>query len=141
MGEPIMTGFKSDKMRYDCHRRGCYYDQLPDWSDINDSFPDKIRPTDIDGMVEINGNVLFLEQKSVGAPITAGQARAFCELSKKDRTTVVAMRPGMQFEFEALFYVNGSGSGWQEIYRSDLLRWFELWSANAKNQKGDTTPP
>jgi hypothetical protein len=130
-----MTGFKSDQMRYQCKTQGCYYDQLPDWTDINNSFPGKIRPTDIDGMVEINGNVLFLEQKSVGAPITPGQARAFRELSKKDRTTVVAMRPGTRFELEALFYVDGAGTGWQQVYRSDLLRWFELWSDNALRKK------
>lgn len=126
-----MTGFRSDKMRYNCASKGCYYDQLPDWSDINNAFPGAIRPTDIDGMVEINGNVLFLEQKGVGCPVTTGQARAFRELSKKDRVTVVVMRPGLKFEMEALFYVDGSGSGWKNLYRSDLLTWFELWSDNA----------
>jgi len=139
MGEPIMTGFKSDKMRYSCSGKGCYYEQLPDWSDINDAFPGAIRPTDVDGMVEINGSILFIEQKSVGAPITTGQARAFRELSKKDRVTVLALRPGQSFELEVLFYVNGFGSGWKEMYRSDLLRWFEAWSDNAINMEGKTT--
>lgn len=127
-----MTGFKSSMMRYDCRLKGCYYDSLPDWSDINDAFPGAVRPSDVDGMVEINGHILFLEQKGVGVPITTGQARAFRELSRKENVTVVAMRPGTRFEMEVLFYVNGSGSGWNEMYRSDLLTWFTVWSEKAE---------
>jgi hypothetical protein len=130
-----MTGFRSNKMRYDCRRDGCYYHTLPDWSDINDSFPGAIRPTDIDGMVEINGNVLFLEQKGAGASMTEGQGRAFKALSRKERVTVLAMRPGTTTEMQLLFYVKGSVHGWHDAYRTDLLEWFRLWSANAKRSE------
>lgn len=126
-----MTGFKSNKMRYECNSMGCYYETLPDWSDINDTFPGAIRPTDIDGMVEINGHILFLEQKGIGVPIPAGQSRAFRELSKKDNVTVVVMRPGLKFEMETLVFNEGSGSGWQPTYRADLIAWFELWADKA----------
>ena len=136
LGKPIVTGFKSDKMRYSCESKGCYYDQLPDWSDINNSFPGDIRPTDIDGMVEINGHVLFLEQKGIGAPVTGGQARAFRALSAKPNITVVVMRSGTKFEMETLFYVDGHGTGWKPMYRSDLLAWFEVWSDHAKAVEG-----
>lgn len=122
-------------MRYRCSRDGCYHDQLPDWTDINACFPGAIRPTDIDGMVEINGNVLFLEQKSTGASITTGQARAFAELSRKQGVTVLAIRPGRETECELLFYRDGKGSGWEKCYRSDLLQWLSLWSDNAKARR------
>jgi hypothetical protein len=126
-----MTGFRSKDFRYNCDRDGCYHLGLPDWSDINETFPGAIRPTDIDGMVEINGDVLFIEQKSLGGCIPKGQVRAFTELSKKDGITVVAIRPGTEYEIQALFYVGGSGSGWQNMYRSDFLSWCRLWSDNA----------
>lgn len=129
--EPSMTGFRCNKLRHDCKRDGCYHDQLPDWSDINECFPRSIYPTDIDGMVEINGHILFIEQKSVGASLTKGQIRAFLALSKKPNVTVIAIRPGAQYEMEALFYRRGSGSGWQPMYRSDLLQWFKSWSETA----------
>ena len=40
-----------------------------------------IRPTDIDGFVEINGHHLFLEHKGNGVPIKDGQFNALLSLA------------------------------------------------------------
>ena len=61
-----------------------------DWSAFFDKlFVRKIRPTDIDGFVEINGHHLFLEHKGSGVPIKDGQFKALLSLARKPNTTVV----------------------------------------------------
>lgn len=135
-----MSGFWSDKMRHDCTRDGCLQLKLEDWSDVNDCFPGAIRPTDIDGMVEINGRVLFLEQKKPGVSIPAGQSRAFRELSKKQQVTVVAIRAGVETELQMLVYRLGDvrGDGWADVTRPDFLGFLRGWADRAMAAGSDT---
>lgn len=126
-----MTGFRSSKMRWDCASKGCYHESLPCWDDINDAFPGAIRPTDIDGMVEINDHVLFIEQKQLGASIERGQVRAFKALSRKPSQTVLVIRDGVRTELEILLFRRGEANGWQDVTRSDLLVWLQLWARKA----------
>lgn len=128
-----MTGFSSDKFRYNCATSGCYNDSLPDWSDVNACFPGAIRPTDIDGMVEINGRVLFIEQKARGKSIERGQVLAFQRLSLKQSVTVVAVREGDVTELQMLVYRNGHGDSFKDVTRPDFLAFLRLWADNAIN--------
>lgn len=69
-------------LRWDCEKRHeCYLKQLPKWGCIEDCFPGKIAPTDVDGMVEINGNFLFLEWKRPNVILTTGQRIMFERLT------------------------------------------------------------
>jgi hypothetical protein len=52
-------------------------------------FPRKISPSDIDGFLECNGEVLFIETKELGAPIPVGQGRALTSLSLKGTTVLL----------------------------------------------------
>lgn len=88
-----MTGFRTTQFRYSCADRGCYHDALPSWDAFLDAFPRSICPTDIDGMVEINGQFLFLEQKGEGVPMKTGQLLAFRRLGRIPNVTVVIFRP------------------------------------------------
>ncbi len=52
-------------MRWDCERQGCFnLKKRPKIEQLVDCLPDKIAFTDVDGLVEVNSNFLFIEWKS-----------------------------------------------------------------------------
>lgn len=131
LGERVMTGYRSEFFRHNCEADGCYYQQLPKWDDLIGLFPRGIRPTDVDGMVEINGNVLFMEEKRKGVAPPLGQLRSLRALSQKDRTTVVLFRPGESSELEVLILRDGKGTGWQPSTREHFGFWLNGWANRA----------
>ena len=65
-------------LRHKCSVGGCYKERyLPDWGILDGCFPRGIKPSDIDGVVEINGYMLFLEWKTPGGKVSVGQRRMF----------------------------------------------------------------
>lgn len=58
-------------------------ERLWDWEFLNSALPGAIRPMDIDGVVEINGNFLILEAKPLGKEIPTGQMIALQNASQK----------------------------------------------------------
>jgi hypothetical protein len=58
------------------------------WEFLDDCFPNKERPTDIDGAIEKKGHILLLEHKGKGARISRGQSIFFREFSKKPNCKV-----------------------------------------------------
>lgn len=126
-----MTGYRSEFFRYHCSDRGCYYDTLPDWGDLIECFPRRIRPTDIDGMVEINGRFLFLEQKQAGAGPDEGQRRALIALSALPSVTVAFFRATPVAEhLQVLIFPEPQG--WQEVTRDWFKGWLREWAAAAE---------
>lgn len=125
-----MTGYRSKFFRHECQSRGCYVEQLPDWQNIIDCFPRNIRPTDIDGMVEIGGRFLFLEEKQAGKSPDEGQRIAFRRLSMLPGVTVCFFRPGTASDFEVLTYNGERPTGWQpnteHEFHGRIRRWAEL---------------
>jgi hypothetical protein len=57
-----LTGYRSSALRHECLRDGCFQDRLPSWDWMAGCFPRGIMPTDLDGVVEINGHVLFIDR-------------------------------------------------------------------------------
>jgi hypothetical protein len=131
LGEPIVTGYRCSKLRHECTRDGCYLAALPEWEDIIACFPRNIRPTDIDGMVEINGNFLFLEEKSAKKSLDAGQRIALKELSRNPNTTVLVFRPGRAADMEVMVLKDGQTEGFQDCSKSQFLHWIQRWARNA----------
>lgn len=132
-----MTGYRSDHLRHRCDAGAhCYIDQLPDWTDIiAECFPRRIRPTDIDGMVEINGHFLFLEEKRCGAGPDPGQRIALLRLSKYEGVTVVFFRPArpdQPWDLEVLIYGQGEPRGFQPRTREWFKDWLRDWCATAE---------
>ena len=142
-----MTGFRSRDLRHVCSDATCYLDLLPWWDDIVDCFdsPNKprhqrIRPTDVDGMVEINGRFLFLEEKGAGVPIPAGQGLAYRRLANlgEGLVTVKFLRPVHRVRssnqipdpVEVLSYPNAEG--WQAMPRAEMLAQLRGWAADAR---------
>lgn len=125
-----MTGYRSSFFRHDCSKRGCYVDQLPSWNDLIEAFPRGIRPTDVDGMVEINGHVLFMEEKSEGKSLEPGQKYALDALASRPGITVLCMRPHLD-GMEVLILGMGEPKGWQHVTRQQLIDWLRWWATRA----------
>lgn len=126
-----MTGFRSSHMRHSCPLNGCYYDTLPEWDYLLSAFPRKIRPTDIDGMVEVNRHFLFLEQKGEGTPFDggkSGQWTAFGRLAEQPRTTVVFFRPNGS----ALDVLVRGREPWRTYTKPEFVAWLRNWAADAE---------
>lgn len=123
-----MTGYRSKFMRHDCDG-GCYYDTLPSWDYLIECFPRGIRPTDIDGMVEMNGSFLFLEQKGAGVPIQAGQLLAFKRLAELPNVTVVIFRPLGLEDFDLL--VLPKPGQWEPVTHDGFVSRLRRWATNA----------
>jgi hypothetical protein len=135
-----MTGFRwAGEFRYSCVDRGCYHNSLPDWSWMRGLFPRNIRPTDVDGMVEVNGYFLFIEQKGAHAHFTEGQRLAFRRLAYSPAITVLIIRPGKLAEYEHLVFDYRrvvtrtiEQAGFTDITRDDLAMKLCLWAEFAE---------
>jgi hypothetical protein len=122
-----MTGFKHSTFRHKCPDDGCYINRLPSWDYMDGCFPRGIIPTDVDGMVEINGSFLFLEEKRANACPPPGQLAALKSLSRLDRVHVALLRPSAVSEMQLLVLRNGCGTGWQDVTREDIRWWLAKW--------------
>ena len=72
-------------LRWNCKQgENCYIEQiLPNWGVFNECFaPTKIRITDVDGLVERNGQFLFIEAKQNTKTIPIGQRILFEQLTR-----------------------------------------------------------
>jgi hypothetical protein len=115
-----VTGYRSQHFRYDCSTGGCYVANLPSWDDMLACFPRGIRPTDVDGMVEINGHVLILEEKQAGVALQHGQGQAFRTLARMG-ATVMVFRPRPDGRVDLLTMTPQSGpDGWQPVGRDEF---------------------
>lgn len=141
-----MTGYRSAHFRWDCKIKGCYYESLPDWDDLIECFPRGIRPTDVDGLVEIGGRVLFMEEKCAGVAPHEGQRRALLSLSKRPGVTALLFRPRVTGATDMECLVLGQSpalldgwepsGGWKRHSRKELRRWLEAWAARADAPDG-----
>ena len=62
------------KLRYNCEAQGCFNKKKrPKIEVFDDCFPGRIAFGDVDAVVEMGGNFIFLEWKDANVPITTGQ--------------------------------------------------------------------
>ncbi len=126
-----MTGYISSFFRHDCGTRGCYVRQLPSWDDLIECFPRNIRPTDVDGMVEINDHFLFLEEKGACKSLDRGQRKALQKLASRPRVTVVFFRPTDLSDLELLVMDGSPPRGWEPYTRDEFRQWLRDWALKA----------
>lgn len=131
LGEPVVTGYRSSFFRHQCATLGCYIDSLPCWDDMIELFPRKIRPTDVDGFVEINGQFLFLEEKVRGKGPEEGQRKALKLLATLPGVTVAFFRPGKVADYEVLIFDGSEPQGWRECSRNQWYAWLRKWAQTA----------
>lgn len=81
-------------------------ERLWDWEFLNDVLPGKIRPMDIDGIIERKGYFLVLEGKPLNATIKTGQRITLEQLGKRERFSVLILygEPGRPQEMKLLGY-------------------------------------
>lgn len=131
--------YLSSALRWSCARDGCHIDQTHEiemWDRMNAECYDRgIKPTDIDGLVEVNGSFLVLEQKGRKAlwDSTKGQGQSLVMLSCYDAITLIVFVPdyrddGLYIHYKE--YVLGRGTGWHEVkfdtFLGQLRKWFLL---------------
>lgn len=126
-----MTGYRSSFFRHSCRSAGCYVDSLPCWDDLIECFPRKIRPTDVDGFVEINGQFLFLEEKQAGAGPDEGQRIALRRLASLPGVTVAFFRPGKASDYEVLIFDGEPAQGWRPCSKHQFFAWLRRWAQRA----------
>jgi hypothetical protein len=130
-----MSGYRSSDMRHECARDGCLQDRLPNWDWMKGCFPrDDIMPSDLDGVVEINGHVLFIEQKRAGGSVTGGQARLLRVLERYPNAVVWLIRETDDPTAFECIYRDGETppSGWNRYTIEQMRTWLSAWATAAE---------
>ncbi len=110
-----------------------------DWAILDGCFGEThIKPTDIDGMVERNGNFLFLETKAPGVPLPRGQEISFRRLAAQPDTVVMVVwgeqnQPVQLQVFSSLFPDGKLIKADGDTFRHFVQVWYER--ADAKGGK------
>ncbi len=123
------------KMVWDCKVSGCFNDlHRLKFHVFKDCFPGKISFTDIDGIVEINEQVLMLEWKSSDSPLPTGQKIMFERLSKKGICVFVVYGNAENMEvYKLMQYWKGKQDGWKDIGLDGLKERIFEWATWASS--------
>lgn len=89
-----MTGERNH--RWDCQKKGCYVQQsMPDFTWLNNCWPPRVRPSDIDMCVELRGRFLVVEWKPAGFEWDVraeGQRKTLARMARLDPFDVWCIR-------------------------------------------------
>jgi hypothetical protein len=119
-------------LRHDCQKQGCYKDTcIPDWEIFDGCFDaksHKIKVSDVDGVVEINGHILWLEWKRALSEISVGQKMLYQSFSSNSPKQIVLVVVGPLGCPERYCIFNGGKQmPWlpctREILRERMKRW------------------
>lgn len=129
-----MAGYRSSRFRHDCTRWGCLIDKMPSWDFMEGCFPRDIMPSDVDGLVEVDGRFLLIEQKGYGVSLTAAQSRAHKRLvaaAPPGIITVLYLRETRDENyFDCLvFPVTEGTQGFERRSIPEVQQWLRAWSA------------
>lgn len=104
-----------------------------DWGILSGCFSaTKTAPTDIDGVIEKNGNFLILEAKSPGVSIKTGQQILFDSLHKLGKFTIIVIWGARDSPEEMqVFYPNGRKTEKKKCNLDDLRNMVAKWYAYA----------
>lgn len=122
-------------IRHDCQTGGCYIKrQTPDWGFLDSSFSGRIRVTDIDGAVEVNGHLLLLEWKGEGVPLLRGQEIMFQQITKANNITVFLVHgdPVESKPTELAVYWNGIAGKLEKCDKDKLQQRCRDWENHAR---------
>lgn len=124
-------------LRWDCEKQGCFNQVCrPKIEVFADCFPGRINFGDIDGIVEINGNGLILEWKSVPKDIPVGQDIMYSRFCKNNITTLVVVGNAQTMEVSHYgLYYNGKRypvQGYKETDLETIKQKIRAWAGRAK---------
>ena len=123
------------RMRWDCSpdKDGCYRRLgQPDLTVLDECFPGRIAMTDVDGLVEINGQFLFIEWKRRG-DVPAGQRIMFERLTRHPEFTILVILgdPATMAVERYDVFQGGRRKGWRDCELSELKRHVRAWAERA----------
>lgn len=128
-------------IRHDCAKDGCYKEIcIPDWEIFDgcfDSKSNKIKVSDVDGCVEINGNILWLEWKRKLSELSVGQKMLYCSFTSNSARQVVLVIVGpLDSPERYCVFSNGKQHEWhlcdREILRQRMKGWAERHSTKKR---------
>lgn len=119
-------------LRWNCEKDGCFNKvRRPKIEEFAECFPGSIALTDVDGVVEINGKLLFLEWKTSSHEIPTGQAILFERLfdkEKYDALVLVVDGDASTMEVRSYqFWFRDIISGWKYGTLEDVKRVMRRW--------------
>lgn len=123
------------RMRWDCSpdKDGCYRRLgQPDLTVLDECFPGRIAMTDVDGLVEISGQFLFIEWKRRG-DVPAGQRIMFERLTRHPEFTILVILgdPAAMVVERYDVFRDGRRRGWRDSDLSELKRHVRAWADRA----------
>lgn|GEM_PF-2197537 len=128
-------------IQHQCARNGCYKDKLPDWAILEGCFPRGIRPSDVDGIIEMSGHILMLEWKPANATLSTGQRLLFLNMTRSSPLTqaiVIYGDIGIPHEIELY---QGGVRKFRQACDLEFLRWFcRQWGQFADVSKSRALP-
>lgn len=125
------------ELRWNCLTQGCFRGLCPRLGEFDECFPGRIGMSDVDGVVEVGGRLLFLEWKSPGGALTTGQRILFERLTSISTdpcrvVVIVAFGDPATMEVEHVQVVQGGRAGEVEASSlADLRRRMTAWSDRA----------
>lgn len=126
-------------MQWNCETKGCFNKRKrPKIEVFANNFPGKINFSDVDGIVEIEGNALMLEWKDYGVPLPKGQEIMYQRLSKNGPITVFCVSGDAQTMDVKQFgkFHKGIWGGWIDVDMEEVQNRIRLWTKWAlKNPK------
>ena len=130
-----MTADGRNPLRYDCEKSGCFnLIMRARLEEFADCFPGRISMGDVDGIVEINGRVLFMEWKGLNAgAISMGQRILHERLSAIPKVTVILVRgdPQTMDVKELTVMRNGKALPTEKIDLARLKSRIAAWARTA----------
>lgn len=107
--------------------------RLWDWAELSAAFTGKIRPCDIDGIVEINGHFLVIEAKPAHEmPPDGGQRRVLDELAKLPRFTVLVLYGDPLTGVAVRWQVIGTKENSRPCSMAEVVAFCAAWERRAR---------
>ena len=130
-------------IRWNCNTDGCYKEKcVPDWGPLDGYLPRGCRPTDVDGIIEIDGRFLLLEFKSHGGQLQCAQRWLFERLTADSSNVLVVVMSAGTNELESLqkirFVRNGKMGEWIPCNLSQFIERYRNWGETGIMEDPDT---
>ncbi|MBF0400704.1 MAG: hypothetical protein HQL90_08040 [Magnetococcales bacterium] len=120
---------RANPLRWDCATRGCFnIRKRPKIEVFAECFPGNIQMGDVDGIVEINGQVLMLEWKEF-EPISTGQRIMYRRMTESPHCHVIVVvgDPETMVVEKYTYFQGGSMAEWLPGNLDDLKEFIRSW--------------
>lgn len=131
---------KPNPMRWQCETQGCFNKLKRFKIEVfAECFDNGVGMSDVDAIVEINGNFLMMEFKGGPGDVPVGQHRMFRELTRDNsKWTVLVLAADAEQTTVAAYkrYHHGAFSKtWQATTLAHVQRWLRRWHRSARAER------